>query len=1355
MASRVLSAMSSEDKKMTEKNVSYPAIQQPAAMQDGGNRALCWREWKSAFDYYLIASGREKSSSKEKCAVFLHVIGKYGREVFEEFDLGKDNLDYDQLVGKYQERFDPTKNVNFERHIFFDTYQKEKTFDNFISELKIKSKSCDFGSLKSSLILTQLIRGHKDPQMRERLLAREKLKLEEAEATCRAAERASSQAVACGSGGGGAQRHEIPPATEEVAYLTGGGARGRRGWNGGGRRARGRSAGASGEMRRGKVCANCSVWHSEGNGCPAYNAKCYKCNRVGHFAKCCKSKFVREVLEYSEGDAETDNEDEGEFYVDNISLNATDGDSKDAWYECVSVNNALMNFKLDSGADTSVMSIKSFLRAGFDVNILIKTNITLKEISKNKLPVVGYFMPILKYKSAITKQKIFVLDVECNNLLGLKACTELKLIARINEISKQAYDPAIFEGIGCLPNTIRILIDKSLPPVVSATRKIPIRLRPRLKEELDNMEKLDIIVREEGPTDWVSSLVIVEKPDKKLRVCLDPHHLNKAVRRSHFQLPTLDDIASEMDGAKYFSKLDANKGFWMLKLDTESSKLCTFSTPFGRYRFQRMPFGINCAPEIFHNEMIKIFKAEGVTVYIDDILVTGRTKSEHDARLKEVMRKACENGVKFNKDKCIFGVNEVPYLGHIFNSKGVGVDKKRIDAITNMKVPSDRKELERFLGMVNYLSRFIPNYSEIAAPLRNLLKKDAEFIWISIHDKAYLDLKQKICQSPVLRYYSPNEEVTVSVDASAHGLGACLLQGGRPVAYAARTLTPAEGRWAQIEKELLAIVFGCTRFHQYVYGHNQVIVETDHKPLESIFKKPLNSTPARLQRMLMKLQDYSLKIQYKPGKLMFIADTLSRAPSETGTDKEIHEDVTIHVNTLIENVSVSREKLQRIKEETEKDDSLQQITKYYLQGWPEHKRRLQESAKQYWTVKRELHVVNGIVFRNSQIVVPETLRNEMINRIHEGHLGIGKCKRRAKEVLWWPSMCAEIEKAVQTCDTCQRHRASNRREPLRPHAVPDLPWQVVAADIFDFDQKQYLLVVDYYSKYVEVAQLGNMTTAAVVRHLKNIFARFGIPNKFMSDNGPQFSSSEFKEFTQRWEIDHVTSSPLYPRSNGLAERNVQTVKKLMTKARDEGTDWQLALLNFRNTPIRDEEYSPAQLLMSRRLNTRLPMTKDSLEPVHIKTGYVRQKRTDNIEKTKSYYDHGTRPLPTLKPGEKVRMRDRDQWVNSRVLNAAREDRSYWLTTETGGTYRRNRAHIIKQNKDKENRINLGQFYNDEISNNPSNEVGAQQTPSTSAVPPTSACTHDNVGGAPYVNDAHNMYYTTRSGRQVRPPIRFT
>ncbi|CAG4950691.1 unnamed protein product [Colias eurytheme] len=1150
------------------------AIQQPAAMLSHGNMAENWRDWKKCFDWYLIASGRENAPGREKCALFLHSIGKCGREIYEELDFQSSEINkYDVLCLKFQERLDPKKNINYERHLFFECYQNaDESFECYFARLKIQSKVCSFGQLRDSLILTQLIRGIRDAQLRERLLRKKDLELNDAESWCRAAEAACHQAGRVDApappankividtqipGSSSSCMNEVRSARSmvgrdvEVEAVSSRGARARAsgGWHGPAWPARPQRALAAPQHQGHQVrrtrpkCAYCDRMHQY-NKCPAFNVSCYRCDKRGHFAKCCRYSAVslREVNRStppSEGSGE-------EYIINGIEINTIDGH---AWFDYVYVNGKAVMFKLDSGADVCVMSLSSYLSSGFSKRDLLKTNVILKEVSKNKLSVIGYFMASITYKSLKIHEKIFVLNLNCSNLLSRDACVKLNMIMRINEIKNCNIDffvqyKSVFEGIGELPGFHRIIVDERVPPVVRSARKIPIKLRPKLKEELNRLQQLNIIMPVSEPTDWVSNIVLVKKPDGKLRICLDPKFLNEAIKRCHFQLPTLDEIIANLSGANYFSVLDASKGFYMLKLDYDSSKLCTFATPFGRYRFLRLPFGISSACEVFHSVMHRLFACEGVETYVDDVLVYGKTKEEHDERLHKVLQCAVANGVRFNRDKCKFGVREVKFLGHIFNSNGIKPDPDRIRVIRDMSIPVNRKELERFLGMSNYVSRFIPNYAKLVEPLRSLLKNNVQFDWHEIHTKAYNKIKTSLMNAPSLRFYDPNKQVTVSVDASAFGLGACLLQEGRPVAFAARALTPAESRWAQIEKEMLAIVYGCSKFHQFVYGHTNVIVESDHKPLESIFKKPLNDIPIRLQRLLLKLQRYSLNVCYVPGKLMFIADTLSRTKLDNlhSTEDKIQKDVEGHVNLIIQNTGFSDEKLKLVENETRNDVGLCKAMDYYKTGWPHTKALLDGSAKVYWDIRDEFHVIKNIAFKNHRVIIPTSLRKEMINRIHEGHLGIDKCKNRARDVMWWPGMSADIERAVRRCGVCAQHRAEQPREPLLPHPQPDTPWEVLAADIFQIKNKYFILVVDYYSKYVEVASLRDITSGSVIKQLKDMFSRHGIPKRLISDNGLQFTSGEFKNFSEAWGFRHVTSSPYYPRSNGLAERNVQTVK---------------------------------------------------------------------------------------------------------------------------------------------------------------------------------------------------------------------
>ena len=332
--------------------------------------------------------------------------------------------------------------------------------------------------------------------------------------------------------------------------------------------------------------------------------------------------------------------------------------------------------------------------------------------------------------------------------------------------------------------------------------------------------------------------------------------------RPHHQLKTVNDILSDITEAKIFSKLDAKSGFWHIQLEEKSSFYTTLNTPQGRYRFIKMPYGITSGSEVFQHAMEHLLEGYPCKVIVDDIIVYGKTMEEHDANLEKVMQRLQEINLHLNIKKCEFRVDQIAFVGNIFTSEGLKVDPDKVKAIKEMPTPTTKQEVQRFLGMTNYLSRYIDRHSDRTRVLRNLTHDNVPFVWDANATKEFEDLKEKLCSAPVLAYYDVTKPVTLTCDASSQGMGAACLQDGKPVAFASRVLTPSEQKWAQIEKELLAIVFACTKFHQYVYGKD-VLIESDHKPLETIFKKPLEKAPARLQNMLLKLQKYSIKVFYK------------------------------------------------------------------------------------------------------------------------------------------------------------------------------------------------------------------------------------------------------------------------------------------------------------------------------------------------------------------------------------------------------------------------------------------------------------------------------------------------------------
>ena len=362
-----------------------------------------------------------------------------------------------------------------------------------------------------------------------------------------------------------------------------------------------------------------------------------------------------------------------------------------------------------------------------------------------------------------------------------------------------------------------------------------------------------------------------------------------------------------------------------------------------------------------------------------------------------------------------------------------------------------------------------------------------------------------------------------------------------------RAVSPhSECNYAQIEKKLLAIVFACTKFHQYIYGF-LTMVQTDHKPLEVIFKKPLHQVSLRLQQMLLRLQKYELDIKYVKGKYLNVADTLSRAHTDDALEDIDSEEVQLVVHTVINNLPISDARIADIRTATVQDIQLQQLRKLIDHGWPTNLCNVPEPLHQYWKVKEDLCIADDLILKGDRIIVPSSRQSLILKAIHEGHLGIEKCKARARICVYWPHIDDDIEQAVKQCSVCNQYARANQKKPLLPHSVPERPWYKVGADHFTIASQDYLLVVDYFSKYPEVVPVSSKSADSTITEMKVIFDRHGIPNTVIADNMP-FGSKQFQEFSKEWNFNLVMSSPRFPQSNGMAERNVQTIKNLYKKS---------------------------------------------------------------------------------------------------------------------------------------------------------------------------------------------------------------
>ncbi len=745
--------------------------------------------------------------------------------------------------------------------------------------------------------------------------------------------------------------------------------------------------------------------------------------------------------------------------------------------------------------------------------------------------------------------------------------------------------------------------------------------------------------------------------------------MNESVKRERYILPTSDEITAKLSGATVFSSLDAASGFWQIPLHPDSCKLTTFITPFGRYCFKRLPFGISSAPEIFQRKMMETLQGlYGVEVFMDDILVYGDSMEQHDARLEKVMQRIEQAGLKLNKEKCSFRQSQLRFLGHLINQSGVRPDPEKVEAIRKLSPPTNVQELKRILGMVNYLGRYISNLSTIGQPLYELLKSKNTWTWGHTQQSAFENIKESLTTAPVLTYYDVTRPTAVSADTSSYGLGGVLLQlqdgAWRPVAYCSRRLTEAETRYAQIEKECLAGVWACEKFDKYLCDLDKFKLETDHKPLVPLVNnRSLDNVPLRCQRLLMRLMRYKTVAEYVPGKTLVIADALSRSPQAyTKEVTDTHCDVACHAAAVMEGIPASPTKMDCLRKATSTDCELQTVITYIRSGWPEYAGNIAVQAKEYSKVRNELSEYDGLVVRGSRIVVPGSMRTDILQKLHDGHQGLTKCRERANAAVWWPGLATELKNTVMSCRTCQEQRRAQTKEPLISTPLPDRPWKRIALDLCEHNKHNYLVISDYYSRFLEVLHLPSTTSAQVVQRLKATFARFGIPEEVVSDNGPQFSSAEFQELAKQLDFKHVTSSPHHPQGNGHAERAVQTAKRILQQ-----DDPLMALMSYRSTPCTTTGVSPAELLMGRKIRTTVPTLEKNLRPKWPNRTNV--KARDLMEKAKQafYYNrrHGARPLPALCPGDTVltKLDHEKAWTTPAViLSESSTPRSYVIST---------------------------------------------------------------------------------------------
>ncbi len=898
----------------------------------------------------------------------------------------------------------------------------------------------------------------------------------------------------------------------------------------------------------------------------------------------------------------------------------------------VSVNEVPVEFLVDTGANVSIIP-ETIYHEKFTAVELQPSPVKLRSYSGNSIPVLGEFDAQVVYQGQTRKLPLIVAKGDNVALFGRNWMKEIQLnwseIFSVINTGKQKcvpnkkfqmqnpealeklldkYKDVFSPGQGTIKGfKAQIHVKSDTSPRFFKPRPVPYSLRESVEKELNRLETAGVVKKVER-SEWASPIVVVPKADGSVRICGDYKvTVNPHLEDETYPLPTAEDLFSQLHGGKIFSKIDLSSAYLQLELSEDSKQYLTINTHKGLYQFQRLSFGVATAPLIFQRVMDQILQGmDDVVCSQDDILMqSDEIERDHLAVLENVLERLQRHNVKAKCSKSEFFRRVLKFLGHTVDAEGLHPEEEKVKAIRDLKAPESLKELQSLVGLINYYGKFLPFQAKLMKPLYDLMKTGANWHWSRECQESLDQVKKQLASSPVLVHYDPGKPLTVACDASPFGIGCVLshvMENGeeRPVAYASRTLNSAEKNYAQLEKEALSLVYAVKKFHKFLYGRRFTLI-TDHKPLCTILG-PKTGVPTlaahRLQRWALILMAHQYDIRYRRSSDHGNCDALSRLPI-SGNDQDAMES-PIYFFNYTDQLPV---KGKDIAKETSADPVLSKAYDYTLSGWPNH--CADASLAPYFRRRNELSVDQGCLLWGRRVVVPAKFRERLLAELHDGHPGIVRMKACARNYLWYPGIDSDIEDCVSSCESCAAVQKSPPVAPLHPWRPSGQTWERIHIDFAEFQGLYYLIIVCANTKWLEAVMMQSITTAKTIRALRSKFAQFGIPDEIVSDNGPQFTSSEFATFMTANGIQHTRVPPYHPASNGQAERNVATIKSALKKhfLDSKRADSQVTieerldsfLLMYRTTPHATTGVSPAELFLKRRPKTRFDLLKPNLK----------------------------------------------------------------------------------------------------------------------------------------------------------------
>ena len=671
-----------------------------------------------------------------------------------------------------------------------------------------------------------------------------------------------------------------------------------------------------------------------------------------------------------------------------------------------------------------------------------------------------------------------------------------------------------------------------------------------------------------------SPAFFIVKPNGSLRLLIDFRHLNKYLRRSPYYVPRIREILIRLGGAKCFTTLDANMGYYARQLALQSRKYTAFCLPFGKFQYKRLPMGISTAPDEYQACMEKFFgDLSFVVVYLDDILIFSKTEKEHLEHLKIVFQRLEEYNITLNPKKCHFLRKEVDYLGFVLTPEGIKPQEKKIQAILQLQEPTTKRQLRRFLGMLNYYRDMIPSKASICAPLNKLTSKNVPFNWTEAHRITFQKLKQAFAQAVLLAFPDFTKPFDVFADASGLQLGGLIMQGNKIIACYSRTLNAAQKNYTTMELELLSIVEILIEYRTLLLGF-EIVVHTDHKNLV-----PMTEKNMRVKRWKLLLAEYKITFKYVKGETNIGADAFSRLPKTLPSENSLAEELYQLNDTecVLDGAIFKREQLA--------DGTCHSL--------------VQACARRHQPPDYQLRPALGHVLLHYQkkIFVPSTLRTALIEFYHVQlmHPGLQR-QLRTMQPFYWPLMSSDVDRFVTACLTCKKAKKHGGPQaygelPAKTLKHNQSPFDVVHMDLLGpFDDNHYALVcVEAEFRWVEIGlQKGKQADTTAYHFEKLWICRYPKPLIVVHDQGTEFMGSEFQEMLSSLAIKSKCITRKNPQANAIVERVNLEIGNVLRTRPDVALDdkLQYAAYALRSSWHSVLNATPGQLLFGQDMITR-------------------------------------------------------------------------------------------------------------------------------------------------------------------------